>query len=174
MRQAGVAVTSRHTAESHHPSAYCRATAPRPGLRLSSFIANVVLICCGTNAHALDAGADVFGVWRTEDRASLIEIKSCGTAICGYLVSFPPVQDAATNDTLCRAQLLGGFEKDRVGRWIKGWVVDPEDNDIYEAAISIAARDELRLRAYVGDERFGRTVTWHRHSGAYSPCRTGQ
>lgn len=111
------------------------------------------------------------GLWRTEDGVSVVEIAACGDSLCGHLVSFPHVPgDPALNAELCNLQILGGFKRDRPGRWVDGWVAALKEDKVYQAAIRAVTPDRLDVRAYEGSERYGETVVWSRHAGAVDRC----
>ncbi|HIP80052.1 MAG TPA: DUF2147 domain-containing protein, partial [Kiloniellaceae bacterium] len=101
----------------------------------------------GSAAHAADG--DATGFWRTEDGVSIVEIRACEESLCGFLVSFPPIPgEPSLNDELCNFQILGGFKKGGDGRWVDGWIVALEEEAVYQAALSTARPERLKVRAY--------------------------
>jgi len=142
------------------------------GLVLPALCLFFVACLPAAGAHGQGGTGDATGTWRTEDGVSIVEITPCGTSLCGHLVAFPPIAgDPSANAALCNLQILGGFHRGRDGRWVDGWVAAVEADEIYQASITVISPARLELRAYVGNERRGETVTWTRHAGAIDCCR---
>lgn len=126
----------------------------------------------------------VIGDWRTES-GQVIEIEQCGDTICGRVVSLDrpydddgmPARDAMNPDEAMRTEpickcrvLLGGFEREGVGRWRSGEIYDPRSGEVYAAKLTVAdGGQSLKVRGYVGVSVLGSTRTWTRAPN-YDAC----
>jgi uncharacterized protein (DUF2147 family) len=125
--------------------------------------------------------------WVNEEQGWIVETKSCGAALCGYLVGFrvdhphPPGYvprdtlnpDPAQRATpLCGLLLMGGFtpSKRPNGGWTDGWIYNPDTGKTYSGIISMIDSNTARLRAYDGVPLFGRTIVLHRETGFSARC----
>ena len=115
------------------------------------------------------------GVWLTDDGDALVEIGSCGAALCGRIVWMrdPPALDDRHNPDpalrarpLCGLEILAGFAADGEGRWSGGRVYDPKTGSTYRGTITLDADGALTLRGYVGIPLFGRSARWTRDAAA--------
>ena len=126
-------------------------------------------LLASTTAGAAD---DISGLWLGHERDGHIEIKACGSALCGYIVSIldpsvPPNPRDVYNERLelrsrpiCELQVLGNLQ-DQGGAW-GGWVYDPRAGKTYDAEVKLQDADTLAVRGYVGIKLLGETKLWTR------------
>lgn len=111
-------------------------------------------VCFASSAHA--AGTDPYGVWLNDTGRGAIEIKPCGTSVCGFVVA---VKDA--NDTKgCGKQIIGEAKPVSGGRWDNGWIYSPEKKKNYDVELKPLADGTLRVVGYAGTKLFSRTMIW--------------
>src|SRR5437764_537136 len=123
-----------------------------------------------TTAGAAD---DITGIWLGHERDGHIEIKSCGPALCGYIVSIldpsiPPNPRDIFNERLelrsrpiCELQVLGNL-KHEDDAWGGGWVYDPRAGKTYDAMVKLQDANTLAVRGYLGIKILGETKFWTR------------
>jgi uncharacterized protein (DUF2147 family) len=125
-----------------------------------------------------EIGADIVGLWYTENREGGVEIYPCGAKICGRLHWFG---DRAMNDSpgrspkdiynvdtdkrqrlLCGMQFMGEFTPEGPGRYIHGWIYSPRTGQSFSAEITLVDHDTLKLHGYVFTPLLGASQTWKR------------
>ena len=114
----------------------------------------------------------VVGRWKTETRGGIVEIARCGPSICGRVLTSdalrtnPNFKDSRNPDASLRnrpirgLQILGGF-KQQDGGWYGGKIYNAEDGKTYNAEITLAGANQLKLRGCVF-KPFCKTQTWTR------------
>lgn len=127
-------------------------------------------------ASAAAPGPDaILGYWYTADRDARFEIYKCGEEYCGKMSWLeepnlpsgqPKVDDKNPEPSLRSRPLLGlvlmrGFRYDGDNAW-NGRIYSPEDGNTYKCRLSLADKDHLKVRGYLGISIFGRTETWSR------------
>lgn len=116
--------------------------------------------------------SSVYGQWMTDDGAGIIEIKPCGSFVCGNLVKVlnpdAPERDINNPDpkrrkqTLVGTRILSGLSP-KGDSWEDGKVYDPKAGRSYKASISLASPSRLDV---TGCLLFVcRTKHWTRVSG---------
>lgn len=112
-------------------------------------------------AAAFTASPDVaVGRWKTETKNGIVEITRCGQSLCGNLITSdgiaanPALKDEKNKDeklrnrTLKNMPMLWGFTfKD--GAWAKGNVYNADDGGIYDATITMADANTLKLKGCI-------------------------
>ena len=118
-----------------------------------------------------DAGAAV-GRWKTETHNAIVEIRRCGTSICGWILisdalrTNPELTDTKNRDAALRTrrlrglQILSGFKQDGNG-WYNGKIYNAEDGKTYTADVTLANPNQLNLRGCVF-KPLCKTQTWTR------------
>lgn len=102
------------------------------------------------------AGSDPLGVWLDDTGRGAIEIKPCGSNLCGYVVA---VKNA--NDTKgCGKQIIGDAKPVDGGRWDNGWIYSPEKRKNYDVELKPMSNGTLRVVGYAGTKLFSRTMIW--------------
>jgi uncharacterized protein (DUF2147 family) len=131
-----------------------------------------------TNAGAAD---DITGFWLGHERDGHIEIKACGSALCGYVVSIlDPNVPANARDInnekpeqrsrpICELQILGNLQ-DQGDAWGGGWVYDPRAGKAYDAEVKLQDVNTLAVRGYLGIKILGETKSWTRASKDIRRC----
>jgi uncharacterized protein (DUF2147 family) len=118
---------------------------------------------------AVAAPAPITGRWITSDRAAVVEVGPCGTAICGRIAKVlradpsKPTKDVNNPDTAKRSRpilgmvFLTGFVAS--GDQWNGRIYDPRNGRTYR---SIVTRDGATLRVKGCFGPFCRTQVWAR------------
>jgi uncharacterized protein (DUF2147 family) len=120
------------------------------------------------------------GRWLTEDRGGVIEIFSCGAALCGRIVGMAePVRSDGKPQTdnqgrpKCGLTILHDAVSTETGQWA-GRITDPDDGSDWNCTLSVDADGRLHLRGYVLLPLLGQTQIWTRYSGPLGgDCRMG-
>jgi uncharacterized protein (DUF2147 family) len=107
---------------------------------------------------ALPTGAatppSIFGSWRTDDGAAIIDISHCGPALCGKIIKIldpnAPANDINNPDPKKRAQpLVNTLILDHfVGSgavWKNGSAYDPKAGRSYRASLDLVSQDRLKV-----------------------------
>ena len=153
-------------------------------MRLVSVV-SAALLLVGTVLQAAPGGEPgPFGVWRNEKSTVAVRIVSCGTQLCGRIVWLakpyrgngklkrdrhnPNV--GKREQPLCGLRVLEGFRQTSERVWDDGLIYDPRKGKTYHSYLTLAAPDELRVRAYVGLPLFGKTQIWHRADAPAEQC----
>jgi uncharacterized protein (DUF2147 family) len=139
----------------------------------------VAALAAGAGSARAEDAATAAGFWVTQDHGGVVSIVPCGASLCGEIVGMrtdhPPnalVTDihnpdpAKRNDPICGLALMGGLKAAKTaGKWVDGWVYDPESGNTYKAEMQLNGPNVLKLRGYVGISLFGRTEVWSRETG---------
>lgn len=136
-------------------------------------------------AAAQDAARDNSpqGLWLTENKRSVIEVKPCAKApdeLCGnihWIIEGGMSHDSKNPDAkmrerpMCGLQILWGFEKLGESRWGNGQIYKADEGDTYQAAMEMNDDGTLHVRGYVGIPLLGKSQNWTRVSGDdYKEC----
>ena len=132
---------------------------------------SLVVALAGGPAHA-GAPQPPVGRWLTQGGGAVIELSSCGAALCGRVVGIridhpddpTPVDWRGEPDcglTILRLARRGGEA------WF-GRITDPRNGSIWKARLAPATDGTLHLRGYVGIPMLGQTQVWTRYDGAVS------
>ena len=161
-------------------------SACRP-LRTFAFLlvlaAGASLAATGTPAPASGDADAIVGRWLNGKGVAIIEVYKADGQYMGKVVwlkepAYPAddpkgmagqerVDRENPDPALRRRPILGlaimrGFVFDGGDSWSKGRVYDPENGKEYRGKMTLASRDVLSLRGYVGISLFGRTEKWTR------------
>jgi len=94
----------------------------------------------------------VFGVWRNPKDSVHLEIKSCGTSTCGFVVwaNAHAQEDARKGGTpkLVGAQLLRDFTPQKNGAW-RGKVFVPDLNMTFSGTAEVLDANRLKAKGCV-------------------------
>ena len=115
-------------------------------MRKSGFAVMMVVSLCG-----LALAADPTGDWHVADKTAVIQIASCGDALCGTIASTltPGIDEhnpdpSLRNRSIVGVQILLGMKPDDQGRW-KGEIYNPENGRTYLGFISLTSDNVLRI-----------------------------
>lgn len=132
----------------------------------------IVILAALALAGAPQPSDAVVGAWKTETRGGIVQIDRCGPSICGRILTSeklrtdPNFKDANNSNAALRnrplrgLQILGGFTQQASG-WSGGRIYNAEDGKTYNADISLAGANQLKLRGCVF-KPFCKTQTWTR------------
>ncbi len=114
------------------------------------------------------ATPDVTGVWINHTGRGAVEIKECGSALCGHVVW------VKNNDDLkgCGRQIIGNAKPVSSGIWDKGWIYSPERKKRYDVELKPLDGDRLRVKGYMGSKFFSKTMIWTRAPGDLERCQS--
>ncbi len=117
-------------------------------------------------ATAASAGSDPSGVWINDTGRGAVEIKPCGSALCGHVVW---VKDGADTKG-CGRQIIGDATPAGSGRWDSGWIYSPEKRKNYDVELTPLKDGTLRVMGYAGTKLFSRTMIWTRAPADLQRC----
>lgn len=125
----------------------------------------------------------ILGTWTTKNAKSHVTIYTCGTMICGKIVSlkhpvYPPDDkkgmagkkkiDRENPDPKLRArpliglEMLKNFKRVEPGLWKEGTIYDPESGKTYSCKLTLESPKRLKVRGFIGFSFIGRTQIWTR------------
>ncbi len=113
------------------------------------------------------AANEATGIWLDHTGRGAVEITNCGSALCGRIVW---LKDAANSKT-CGTQVIGNVKAVSAGKWDKGWIYDPEDDERYTVEITTVGGDRLQVMGYLGSKMLSETMTWRRAPADLKRCR---
>jgi uncharacterized protein (DUF2147 family) len=130
-------------------------------MRLLSALAATLTIATAPIATSAFAGdsAGPIGLWLTEDGSAVVQMSTCGPALCGMIVWSQKPADARGH-VLCGRAVLGDVVKSGADSWGKGWVYSPKTDGKYPVALTLPGDGKLRLHISAGP--FGRDQIWTR------------
>ena len=123
--------------------------------------------------NPVSTAESALGTWRTEVREGIVDIRRCGTSICGKLVTSdgiradPTLTDrnnknpALRNRPLRGLPMLSGFKPAEVGVWSDGTIYNAEDGKTYSARLTPEGADRLKVRGCIFVP-LCKTQTWTR------------
>ncbi len=151
--------------------------------RLATAILTVASVW-SADARSAARTSDVAGIWMTDDGDGAVDIRPCGTGLCGYIHSIlrlphperPALDDRNTNAALrgrplCGLQVLGGLHAGAPGQWSGGWIYDPKAGKTYDLDITLQDQ-QLSVHGTLQGTFLGRTVTWNRPAAPPAKCVT--
>ncbi|CAN5839083.1 hypothetical protein BH11PSE3_BH11PSE3_04930 [soil metagenome] len=159
----------------------CKPTSSQPGASRSKIVAAILAVLWLSLVPAFaqsttSGGAEgPLGHWLTDNGNLEIEIALCGQAYCGTVtkvlanrsMSGGADMTGADNRSPLGMTILKNFVPSAAGEW-QGEIYNRENGKTYSCKISLAAPDQLAVRAYVGLPLFGKTLVWTRlasHAG---------
>lgn len=115
---------------------------------------------------AATAANDPTGVWFNDTGRGAVEIKPCGSALCGHVVW---VKD--TTDTKgCGRQIIGNAAKVGAATWDNGWIYSPEKKQKYDVELKPLSNGTLQVTGYMGTKMFSKTMIWKRAPADLARC----
>lgn len=125
------------------------------------------------------------GVWIDDTGRGAVEIKPCGTSLCGviYWLQDPisektgrPVTDAYNPDAakrnraVCGLQVIGSAKPQGDGSYDEGWIYDPKAGKSYDVMFSLEKKDRLSVTGYKGVKFLSKTFIWTRAPANLPRC----
>jgi uncharacterized protein (DUF2147 family) len=151
-------------------------------MRFANFIAVFALI---SPQAAFAAAGSVEGLWLTENKRSVIEVKQCGELMCGavhWIIEGGMQFDEKNPDEtkrftpMCGLQIMYGLKNDddagiERDEWEDGKIYKADDGEMYDADIALQDDGSLKVQGYMGVSFLGKTQTWTRVNEAdYPKC----
>ena len=125
----------------------------------------LTILACSIPAGA-HAAADPKGVWLNDTGRGAVEIKDCGTALCGHVVWVKDGTDAKG----CGKQIIGEARRAGGANWGNGWIYSPEKKRRYDVELTPLGEDKLRVIGYAGVKLFSKTMIWKRAPADLQRC----
>lgn len=125
------------------------------------------------------------GVWIDDTGRGAVEIKPCGSNLCGviYWLQEPisqktgrAVTDAYNPDaakrsrSVCGLQVIGSVKPQSDGSWDEGWIYDPKVGKSYDVMISLEKKDRLSVTGYKGMKFLSKSFVWTRAPAGLPRC----
>jgi uncharacterized protein (DUF2147 family) len=107
---------------------------------------------------AARAAGDPTGVWINDTGRGAIEIKNCGSALCGHVVWVKDQSDTKG----CGRQIIGNAAKVGNGVWDNGWIYSPEKKQKYDVELKPLPNGTLQVTGYAGTKFFSKKMIWKR------------
>lgn len=136
------------------------------GLAAVTLGAGLSLTACIAPAAADTAP---LGVWIDHNGRGAVEIKPCGSALCGYVVAVKSTNDAKG----CGKQIIGGAKADGPV-WSGGWIYSPEKRKTYDLELKPLNDGTLRVVGFAGIRMFSRTMIWKPAPPDLKRCDQGE
>lgn len=137
-------------------------------------LATALLWVASISGHAQSAN-DIVGTWFNAEKDGKIQVYKQGDAFFGKLSWLKtPTRDGKArtdennqdasqrNRPLLGIVLLRDFKHDGGNVWTGGKIYDPKNGKTYSCKMTLANRNQLDVRGYVGTPLLGRTTTWTR------------
>ncbi len=105
--------------------------------------------------------------WLTQDK-SVIEMRMCGSELCGYLAS-----DVDTGDpkiSSCGLPVILGLKPENARKWQEGWLVDPDTGWAFNAKAKFKKNGTLKISIYDTSEIFNETLKWRQVTKEKASC----
>lgn len=138
--------------------------------------ATIIALGLVASPASATGNASPIGTWTTANGHGVIEIATCGGALCGRIVGIDrgPAEAIPTDvqgRSQCGLTILSNEKRATDGSWL-GVVTDPRDGGTYQAKLWLDASGNLNLRGFIGIPQLGSTQTWHRFTGRLAAgCR---
>ena len=144
--------------------------------------AALALSSAGLSLAFADQG--VYGHWLVANGRAIIELKPCGTQVCGEIAWLArpetadgaPKRDAKNPDPsarlrpLCRLQLIQGLMRAGDGRYEGGEIYNTRDGRTYGVQMALDGPQTLKVRGFLGISLLGKTQEWRRLPNARGGC----
>ena len=134
-----------------------------------------LLICVSQNIFGQNADA-VLGTWLNQEKEAKIEIYKTGNNYFGKIIWLknptdekgqPKSDTHNPNDKLKSRKILGmqmmqNFDYANKNLWENGKIYDPKNGKTYSCKMTLADKNKLEVRGFIGFSLLGRTTTWTR------------
>jgi uncharacterized protein (DUF2147 family) len=136
----------------------------------------IMLLALITTIQSYGQSSDaVVGIWYTEGKESKVEVYKNGSQYFGKIVwvsrknaDGTPVNDVNNPDEKLRKRTIAGivlmwnFTYAGKNLWEDGKIYDPKNGKTYSCKMTLANKNQLEVRGYIGISLLGRTTTWTR------------
>ena len=135
----------------------------------------VIFALWNTPVHAQERAEVIGGSWLTASGDVRITVFQTGDQYYGSISwlrepseNGKPKTDKENPDVKLRNRpllgllLLRGFKYEGNNVWTNGKIYDPKSGKDYSCRITLAGKDKLEVRGYIGISLLGRTETWTR------------
>ena len=164
------------SATRHSATRPTRPPAWRRRVRSAALLLAVLLGPAGaawSQPSAGHASLPVAGQWLTKDQTTVLDIESCGAAVCGRIVGMTKWPRRGVPTDLhdvpeCGMTIMRDFRHTENNLW-QGDILDPDTGKDYTAELWLGDEGGLHLRGYVGLPLFGLTQVWTRYRYAPPP-----
>ena len=136
----------------------------------------IVLLTLFSPLPALaESTQDIRGLWLSQKRDVAVRVERCGDMLCGRIAWIAPEEHpySVTGAPLCESNILQGFsvQTPEETTWKGGQIYKADDDEHYNAILTLSDADTLKLRAYIGVPALGKTKVFTRaDSATYPPC----
>lgn len=148
---------------------------------MKTFLFLGVFSFLAAGSFAAQAADPAEGLWLTQNKRSVIEIKPCEKGLCGHvywIIEGGMQFDEKNPDPaqhvkpMCGLPILWGFTQQGPGAWEDGKIYKADDGDIYDADMEIKRDGTLKVHGYVGIPLLGKTQIWTRAEAKdYPECK---
>lgn len=107
------------------------------------------------------------GVWIDHTGRGAIEIKKCGSKLCGMIVWAKKKADLKKG---CGKKLIGNLRPLGKKTWGQGWIYSPEKQRRFDLEITPLSRTKLQLLGYMGSKLFSKKMIWSRAPANLARC----
>lgn len=141
-------------------------------MKFAIVIFYILFSCFAVAAQSPD---DILGVWLVKEKTGKVEIYAKEGKYFGNLVWIKDYEKQTTEEKLDsfnpdpklrkREKLGMCIVSDLVyedGEWQDGTIYDSRDGKIYSVKVTLANKNQLDIRGYVGIPLFGKTTQWTR------------
>lgn len=144
-------------------------------------ISAAAIILASSNAAA---AGDPTGLWYDDTGRGAVEIRKCGSALCGNIVWLrnptgkdgKPLTDKLNPNSkrrtrrICGLQVLGGVKPQADGSWDNGWIYDPKRGAAFDVQLTLDSPRRLRVMGYKGVKFLSKTLFWKRAPEGLTRC----
>jgi uncharacterized protein (DUF2147 family) len=104
------------------------------------------------------AAGDPQGIWLNDTGRGAIEIKPCGSNLCGHVIWVKDTSDVNG----CGRQIIGDLVSSGGGVWggDDAWIYSPEKKKNYNVEITPLSDGTLKVKGYAGISFLSKTMIW--------------
>ncbi len=115
---------------------------------------------------ALASDAEPLGVWLNDTGRGAVEIKPCGSALCGRVVWLRDEKDSKG----CGKQIIGGAKSVGSNVWDGGWIYSPERGKTFDVELKPLSNGTLQVTGYAGVRFLSKTMIWTKAPADLKRC----
>ncbi len=144
-------------------------------MKLFRFLTVALCLSAFSPVALAQSPTDIVGTWFNAEKDGKIQVYQQGGKFFGKLAWLktpmlngkPRLDEHNQNESQRNRPLLGlvllrDFEHDGGKVWSGGKIYDPKNGKTYSCKITLAERNRLDVRGYIGVSLLGRTTTWTR------------